>query len=258
MFSNADAAVPISSMLSRSGCATPTIIGPGGNSMNPNCGPIRIHKNEAISFACDTEGATIEYWVREERSVITATDQSLDSTEDTTDVESQPRKGRVLFDPALSVFLLRRGVFTIQAMAKAGHAESEVVTATFDASGFCPCPEYNDYPLSDYVDDGNTQFINKDFPGLQAIHRDPWIFLVHDLYSKGECDALITKCRADDDGKPKLRRATSANSVTGETSSRRSSTQVRLHYSEVAGLQSRIASLINVPSCNFEAMKVCY
>jgi hypothetical protein len=32
--------------------------------------------------------------------------------------------------------------------------------------------------------------------------------------------------------------------------------QVRLHYTEVVGLQSRISSLTNVPVCNFEAMKV--
>jgi hypothetical protein len=38
--------------------------------------------------------------------------------------------------------------------------------------------QYPDIPLSEYTDEGNFWFINRDFPGLRAIHKDPWIFLV--------------------------------------------------------------------------------
>ena len=103
------------------------------------------------------------------------------------------------------------------------------------------------------------------------MYQDPWIFVVHDLFSAEQCDALIEKCSGEDNykdrssetanngslgTKPKLAQATSSNSLTGEPSYRRTSKQVRLHYQEVPGLQARIASLIQVPVSNFEPMKV--
>ena len=33
---------------------------------------------------------------------------------------------------------------------------------------------YPSFPLSEYVNDGNFFHINKEFPGLRAIHKDPW------------------------------------------------------------------------------------
>ena len=52
---------------------------------------------------------------------------------------------------------------------------------------------YDTIPLSLYEQDSNFWYINKDFPGLRAIHKDPWIFIIDGMFSDSECDALVAK-----------------------------------------------------------------
>ena len=46
-------------------------------------------------------------------------------------------------------------------------------------------------PLSEYKDDGEFKYINKEYPGLIAVHKDPWIFVVPQFLNKEECNSLI-------------------------------------------------------------------
>ena len=46
--------------------------------------------------------------------------------------------------------------------------------------------EYPSIPLSEYHKDDSFWFINKNYPGLRAVHKDPWIFLVPNLLDEGE------------------------------------------------------------------------
>eukprot|EP01044_Picomonas_judraskeda_P020988 COSAG03_NODE_4817_length_1422_cov_10.699169_1_plen_255_part_10 len=48
-------------------------------------------------------------------------------------------------------------------------------------------------PLDSYLPDGQFHFIDKSYPGLQCIHEDPRIFVVHDFLSAEECDGLIAR-----------------------------------------------------------------
>jgi hypothetical protein len=50
---------------------------------------------------------------------------------------------------------------------------------------------YPNLPFDSYAPDGQLHFIDKNYPGLQCIHADPRIFVVHDFLSAEECDGLI-------------------------------------------------------------------
>lgn len=50
---------------------------------------------------------------------------------------------------------------------------------------------YPNFPLQSYTPDGQTHFINKDYPGLQCIHENPRIFVVHDFLTAAECDEVM-------------------------------------------------------------------
>ena len=104
--------------------------------------------------------------------------------------------------------------------------------------------QYPNIPLSEYEPDGDHLFINADFPGLRAVHKDPWIFLVHNLLTQDECERLMAKaesiCKPND----------------GYSNAHRTSSECRLARKETQGIQSRYATLLNVPVANMEAAKV--
>ena len=52
---------------------------------------------------------------------------------------------------------------------------------------------YPSVPLSEYVNEGNFWHINKEYPGLQCISKDPFIFLVHNLLTTEQYRNLIIK-----------------------------------------------------------------
>lgn len=45
--------------------------------------------------------------------------------------------------------------------------------------------------LDSYHPDGEYHFININYPGLECIHKDPNIFVVHDFLKHNECDTII-------------------------------------------------------------------
>ena len=104
--------------------------------------------------------------------------------------------------------------------------------------------QYPSIPLSEYAADGDHLFINAGFPGLRAIHKDPWIFLVPDLLSRDECEQLMVKAR------PHFQPS------YGYSNSHRTSSECRLARTETQKIQSRYSKLLNVPVENMEAAKV--
>jgi len=99
-------------------------------------------------------------------------------------------------------------------------------------------------PLSEYAPDGDHLAINVDFPGLRAIHKDPWIFLVPGLLTRDECEQLKVKAE------PLL------TGSYGYSNGHRTSSECRIARKETQGIQSRYSKLCNMPVENMEAAKV--
>ena len=104
--------------------------------------------------------------------------------------------------------------------------------------------QYPSFPLSEYASDGDHLTINVDFPGLRAIHKDPWIFLVPDLLSCDECEQMMDK--AEPHFQPSY----------GYSNAHRTSSECRLARRETKGIQARYSALLNKPVENMEAAKV--
>ena len=104
--------------------------------------------------------------------------------------------------------------------------------------------QYPSFPLSEYAPDGDHLAINIDFPGLRAIHKDPWIFLVPDLLTRSECEQLMVK--AEPHFQPSY----------GYSNAHRTSSECRIARKETKGIQSRYSKLLNMPVDCMEAAKV--
>ena len=104
--------------------------------------------------------------------------------------------------------------------------------------------QYPCIPLSEYAPDGHHLAINVDFPGLRAIHKEPWIFLVSDLLTGEECERMMAK-------------ALPHFEPSGSYSNgHRTSSECRIARSETRGIQSRYSKLLNMPVESMEAAKV--
>ena len=98
-----------------------------------------------------------------------------------------------------------------------------------------------------YKDNPDPRFhrINADYPGLQAVHADPWVFLVRDMLTAEECDALVDKA------KPHLKPTRTSGGLRPD---RRTSLSTRCW----AGAQHKMANLTNLPISHFEGLKVIH
>lgn len=116
-------------------------------------------------------------------------------------------------------------------------------------------------PLSHYTDDNTHHFINKTFPGLRAIHKEPWIFEVDNFLSEAECARLIEAsepylCKAPVGDKSKA--DSDAQAVDDEY--RRCSTQqfddLPIPAKTADFLRKRIMSLINCSESHLEVTQI--
>ena len=89
--------------------------------------------------------------------------------------------------------------------------------------------------------------INEAFPGLVRVVADPPVWLVRDLLTPAECDALVAKATPE--------RLTWGGDATG-LAERRTSRECRLGFDEVAGLQARFADLLALPAAHLEPLKL--
>lgn len=98
--------------------------------------------------------------------------------------------------------------------------------------------QYPNFPLSEYSSDGDHLAINVDFPGLRAIHKDPWIFLVPDLLTQDECEQLMAKAE------PHFQDSCSYSN------GHRTCDECRIARSETQGIQSRYSKLVTAQGSN--------
>jgi len=98
--------------------------------------------------------------------------------------------------------------------------------------------QYPNIPLSEYSSDGDHLAINVDFPGLRAIHKDPWIFLVPDLLTQDECEQLMAKAE------PHFQDSCSYSN------GHRACDECRIARSETQGIQSRYSKLVTAQGSN--------
>ena len=92
--------------------------------------------------------------------------------------------------------------------------------------------------------------INRDFPGLKAVSTDPDIYVVDDLLDEAMCERLIVSASS------RLRQSFVQTSDGYTVDPRRTSSDVRLHYDEVADIQDRFSQLLSMPVSHFEPLKV--
>eukprot|EP00445_Apocalathium_hangoei_P031298 CAMPEP_0203931992 /NCGR_PEP_ID=MMETSP0359-20131031/70469_1 /ASSEMBLY_ACC=CAM_ASM_000338 /TAXON_ID=268821 /ORGANISM="Scrippsiella Hangoei, Strain SHTV-5" /LENGTH=358 /DNA_ID=CAMNT_0050861393 /DNA_START=32 /DNA_END=1108 /DNA_ORIENTATION=- len=102
-------------------------------------------------------------------------------------------------------------------------------------------------PLCKYLPDGHHLFVNSEYLGLRAVHRDPWIFVVPNLLSQQECEQLMIKAS--------MQMKSSAQDAS-RGAMHRNSSDCRIARQETLRLQSRYCELLNVPLENLEAVKV--
>jgi len=114
----------------------------------------------------------------------------------------------------------------------------------------CPAPDLECY-TGEYLSHG-FHLINLDTPGLQCIHNTPpFLFLVHDLFSKEECEAIIGKAT------PHLQRSKyMMNSERSIVDAGRTSDEVRFHWDECSGLQRKLSRVLNMGMESLEPPKV--
>jgi hypothetical protein len=136
-----------------------------------------------------------------------------------------------------------------------GSIPQDTATQSFEdyfAQAQHDCPQIQDLPLDEYVNDPNFWFINKDFEGLRMIHKDPCIFLVPDLLSLTQCAALMMKAG------PHVVQSKTQKPGTNvlALSKSRTSWEVFIPREEVPATQKVFSGLLRMPVENMEPVKV--
>jgi hypothetical protein len=127
---------------------------------------------------------------------------------------------------------------------------ASAVTMHQPADDLAYLAQYPNISLDEYKDDKEFWFINKQFPGLRAIAKDPWIFLVPNLLTREQCYSLMMK------GGPHVVQSKSYVDGKLAVSEARTSWEVRVPREEVPNLQSIFGKLLNMPTENMEPLKV--
>jgi prolyl 4-hydroxylase len=92
--------------------------------------------------------------------------------------------------------------------------------------------------------------VNTQFPGLQCINEEPYIFVVHDFLSKEECnDLLFDQSTAE---------ARAPSATSREQADLRTSTTVFPQTERVTKLRERIANLTKLSEKHFEPTKLTH
>lgn len=126
-------------------------------------------------------------------------------------------------------------------------------------------PHYPDLPFDKYLANPFFKRINTDYPGLQLIHEEPYIFIVNNFLTDNECDRLIQKtiqtdnsgssissgsCTPTNDGEEVVATTTtSLRPQIGGGSVIRTSNGVVCENEEVPTVRKKMTDLTNVSDC---------
>jgi len=123
-------------------------------------------------------------------------------------------------------------------------------------------PKYANISLDEFKgrDKCDIPRINEQYPGLQAVHKEPWIFIVNNLLTPAECGQLVvlggSLMRKAVNFKP---RGKDEASKPGQVNlDKRKALQSLLDPSlpAVVDIQTKFSKLLNIPQSHFEALKV--
>ena len=123
-------------------------------------------------------------------------------------------------------------------------------------------PHYPDLPFDNYLANPFFKRINTDYPGLQLIHEEPYIFIVNNFLTDNECDRLIQKtirtgnsggsssgCISKNEGKGIGATMMSLRPQIGGGSVIRTSNGVVCENEEVPTIRQKMIDLANVSDC---------
>jgi len=102
-------------------------------------------------------------------------------------------------------------------------------------------------PLDNYLEQTDFHHINHEYPGLRLVNEEPFIFVVPNLITSAECDALISL-------KKHAARKTSATAA--EQVLKRTSSSIYPAADDVSWLRERIADLVNASESQLEPTKI--
>ena len=116
-------------------------------------------------------------------------------------------------------------------------------------AGMPPRQELPSISLERYLAQRSFHHINADFPKLQLVHEEPYIFVITDFLAEAECAALCAQLKS-----AKLQ----ASATTQGQEERRTSASMFPRLEEVRWLRDRIATAINVPLECLEPLKMTH
>lgn len=110
-------------------------------------------------------------------------------------------------------------------------------------------PLYPDLPLDKYLGKPFFQKINTDYPGLQLIHEDPFIFIVNNFLTNEECDRLVRKAMTGNNKDTNLHNGEGTSALrpqVGGGAVVRTSSGVVCENGEVPAIHRKMSCLANV------------
>lgn len=99
------------------------------------------------------------------------------------------------------------------------------------------------------VSGGAYAVVDPDFPGVTRV--GPGVYVVEDLLTTQECDALVLKARQPGVMQP-------SRTSGGLRPDRRLSVQARCQYEETPAVQAKLGRLMGVPVSHLEALKLIH
>ena len=109
-------------------------------------------------------------------------------------------------------------------------------------------PRYAHLPLDEFRQQRLFHHIDLGFPGLQLVHRQPFVFIVNSFLSADECQLLLDKAGAADAMRQQL--------VGESDASARTSTGCVARRDELPALRRRVARLCAVKEAQLQPLKL--
>lgn len=107
-------------------------------------------------------------------------------------------------------------------------------------------PNYVNIPFHNYLSNPYFQQIDTQYPGLQLIHENPFLFIVNDFLTNDECDRIINKATAAENDSNNNNHNALLREQVGGGSVVRTSSGVVCVDDEVPTIRRKMSELTNV------------
>ncbi|KAL1514474.1 hypothetical protein AB1Y20_003573 [Prymnesium parvum] len=151
----------------------------------------------------------------------------------------------------------KRVLETLQAIANSRFLEEydKVLKALgqLPTSLLClPDPKYKNLSTEGFPEPGYVH-LNVEYPGVQAIHREPWIFLVNNFLTEEECGAALSKCY---NGALQSGWASAQLAGQADHGHARVCDSLGMPHQEAPNIIAKYAKLFEMPSPHFESLQL--